>query len=64
MYLVINLTVTDMLVGGISSSNIFLPTRMGRKILNVRLTWKGDNIVSLVFYWFPLASLTNITVIS
>ena len=64
MYLVINLTVTDMLVGGISSPYIVFPTRIGCKILNVRLTWKGDNIVSFVFYWFPLASLTNITVIS
>ena len=65
MYLVINLTVADMLVGGISSncSNIIF-LRMGCKILNVRLTWEGDNIVSFIFYWFPLTSLTNITVIS
>ena len=65
MYLVINLTVADMLVGGISSncSNILF-LRMGCKILSVRLTWKGDNIVSFVFYWFLLTSLTNITVIS
>ena len=65
MYLVINLTVADMLVGGISSncSNILF-LRMGCKILNVRLTWEGDNIVSFVFYWFLLTSLTNITVIS
>ena len=65
MYLVINLTVADMLVGGISSncSNIIF-LRMGCKILSVRLTWEGDNIVSFIFYWFPLTSLTNITVIS
>ena len=65
VYLVINLTVADMLVGGISSncSNILF-LRMGCKILSVRLTWKGDNIVSFVFYWFLLTSLTNITVIS
>ena len=65
MYLVINLTVADMLVGGISSncSNILF-LRMGCKILNVRLTWEGANIVSFVFYWFVLTSLTNITVIS
>ena len=65
VYLVINLTVADMLVGGISSncSNILF-LRMGCKILNVRLTWEGDNIVSFVFYWFLLISLTNITVIS
>ena len=65
VYLVINLTVADMLVGGISSncSNILF-LRRGCKILNVRLPWEGDNIVSFIFYWFPLASLTNITVIS
>ena len=63
MYLFINLTVADMLFGGISSSNILFP-EMGCKILNVRLTWEGDNIVSFIFYWFLLTSLTNITVIS
>ena len=65
MYLVINLTVADMLVGGISSNcSIIFFLRRGCKILNVRLTWEGDNIVSFVFYWFLLTSLTNITVIS
>ena len=63
MYLVINLTVADMLVGGISSSNILFP-EMGCKILNVRLTREGKKIVWFLFYWFLLTSLTNITVIS
>ena len=64
MLLVINLTVADMLVGGIAGSNIRLIPIMGCKILNVRLTWEGDTIVSFVFSWFLLTSLTNITVIS
>ena len=63
MYLVINLTVADMLVGGISSSNILFP-EIGCKILNVRLTREGKEIVWFLFYWFLLTSLTNITVIS
>ena len=63
MYLVINLTVADMLVGGISSSNILFP-EIGCKILNVRLTRGGKEIVWFLFYWFLLTSLTNITVIS
>lgn len=64
MFLVINLTVADMLVGGIAGSNILRIRRMGCKILHVRLTWEGDTIVWFVFYWFLLTSLTNITVIS
>ena len=64
MLLVINLTVADMLFGGIAGSNILRIRRMGCKILNVRLTWEGDTIVSFVFSWFLLTSLTNITVIS
>ena len=63
VYLVINLTVADMLVGGISSSNILFP-EIGCKILNVRLTREGKEIVWFLFYWFLLTSLTNITVIS
>ena len=64
MLLVTNLTVADMLFGGIAGANIRLIPIMGCKILNVRLTWEGDTIVSFVFSWFLLTSLTNITVIS
>ena len=45
MYLVINLTVVDILVGR-------------------RLPREGNILVHSVFFWFPLTSLTNITVIS
>ena len=65
MYLVINLTIADMLVGGncIVYMLIF-NTRIGCKTVIVRLPVEGINIVQSVFFWFPLTSLTNITVIS
>ena len=65
MYLVINLTVADILVGGLSTSNLLLNmTHSGCKILIVRLPREGNILVGSVFFWFPLTSLTNITVIS
>ena len=65
MYLVINLTVVDILVGGLSTINLLLiNTRIGCKTVIVRLRWEGYMITWFIFYWFPLTSLTNITVIS
>ena len=66
MYLVINLTVVDILVGGISTINLLLiNTYIGCKTaVIVRLPWEGNIITFFIFYWFPLTSLTNITVIS
>ena len=67
MYLIINLTVADVLVGGIAGFNVRLfprIRRMGCKILHVRLTWEGNTILRFVFSWFLLTSLTNVTVIS
>ena len=65
MYLVINLTVVDILVGGLSTINLLLIiTHIGCKTVIVRLPVEGINIVESVFFWFPLTSLTNITVIS
>ena len=65
MYLVINLTVVDILVGGLSTINLLLIiTHIGCKTVIVRLPVEGINIVQSVFFWFPLTSLTNITVIS
>ena len=65
MYLVINLTVVDILVGGLSTINLLLIiTHIGCKTAIVRLPVEGINIVQSVFFWFPLTSLTNITVIS
>ena len=65
MYLVINLTTADMLVGALSTINLLLiNTRIGCKTVNVRLPWEGNMITWFLFYWFPLTSLTNIAVIS
>ena len=65
MYLVINLTVVDILVGGLSTINLLLIiTRIGCKTVIVRLSGEGNMITWFIFYWFPLTSLTNITVIS
>ena len=65
MYLVINLTVVDILVGGLCTVNLLLiDTRIGCKTVIVRLPREGNMITWFIFYWFPLTSLTNITVIS
>ena len=64
MYLVINLTTADMLVGGLSTIYLLIITDIGCKTVNVRLPWEGYMITWFLFYWFPLTSLTNITVIS
>ena len=64
MYLVINLTVVDILVGGLSTLYPFLNnTDIGCEIV-VGLPWEGHILVDFVSLWFPLTSLTNITVIS
>ena len=65
IYLVINLTVADILVGGLSTINLLLiNTHNGCKTGIVRLPWEGHMITWFIFYWFPLTSLTSITVIS
>ena len=65
MYLVINLTVVDGLVGGVSTINLLLiNTHNGCKTEIVRLPWEGQMITWFIFNWFPLTSLTSITVIS
>ena len=67
MYLVINLTVADILVGVISTLHLLrFPSKECKNAnsLNVRFNWDGRMITWFLFYWFPFASLTNITVIS
>ena len=65
MYLVINLTVVDILVGGLSTFHLLLiSTHIECKTLIVRLPREGNILMYFVFFWFPLSSLTNITVIS
>ena len=65
MYLVINLTVVDILVGGVSTLNLLLiNTYIGCKTVILRLPREGNILVHSVYLWFPLTSLTNIAVIS
>ena len=65
MYLVINLTVADMFVGGFSHFSRFVTllslcdvVQFPHLTLELRLT------TGFLFVWFPLTSLTNIAVIS
>ena len=67
MYLVINLTVAETLVGVISSLQFLRLLSNECKnaySVNVRSNWEGRIITLFLFTWFPLTSLTNITVIS
>ena len=65
MYLVINLTVVDILVGGLSTLCLLLNnTYIACKTVIVRLPLEGHILAYFVSFWFPLTSLTNITVIS
>ena len=65
MYLVINLIVTDIFVGGISSIFLFEILGYHCQIVTVDSnTAPEGNITSFVFRWFPLTSLTSIAVIS
>ena len=64
MYLVINLTVADMFVGGFSHFNLFRHLSYICKIVKMNLSRELKGIIKLLFFWFPLTSLTNIAVIS
>ena len=65
MYLVINLTVADNFVGGISSIFLFEILGYDCQIVTVGSnTAREGNITLFVFRWFPLTSLTSIAVIS
>ena len=65
MYLVINLTVVDILVGGFSMIGLllFLGTRCDSET-NTRSTSAMYITSVFVFYWLPMTSLTYIAVIS
>ena len=62
-YLVINLAVADMLSGGISPVNLFY--EVGRMCNFWRYNSKHwHKILAVLFFWFLVFSLTNMTVIS
>ncbi|CAH3192003.1 unnamed protein product [Porites evermanni] len=65
MYLVINLTVADMLVGGFSHFFLFQQFPLfSCVIVKVNLSQEMKGIILFLTIWFPLTSLTNIAVIS
>ena len=64
MYLVINLTVVDMLVGGFSHFFLFQHLSDACDIMKMNLSPERIVIVTFLHLWFPLTSLTNIAAIS
>ena len=64
MYLVINLTVADMFVGGFSHFFLFQDLSDACDIMKMNLSQELNVIINFLFSWFPLTSLTNIAVIS
>ena len=65
MYLVISLTVADMLVGGLSHFFLFVTLLYLCDIVQFpHLTLELTLTTGFLFVWFPLTSLTNIAVIS
>jgi len=66
MYLVINLAVADMLVGGISTVMVFFSTGDYCNIWKYNLTVFGfwDNFIFCMDLLFPLVSITNLAAIS
>ena len=64
MYLVISLTIADMFVGGFSHLHPFRLLSYTCDIVKMNLSPELKVIIYFLFSWFPLTSLTNITVIS
>ena len=65
MYLVINLTIADMFVGGFSHLHPFrLLSLYSCDIVKMNFSRELNVIINFLFPWFPLTSLTNIAVIS
>ena len=65
MYLVINLTIADMFVGGFSHLQPFRHlSLLSCDIVKMNLSQELNVIIRILFLWFPLTSLTNIAVIS
>ena len=64
-YLVINLAVIDMLVGGIAVHNLFYWTGIDCNLWKLySLEVSTDNFIGVLIALFPLGSLTNITIIA
>ena len=64
MYLVISLTVADMLVGVLSVGYVQFYLLQGCRLIKLNLSWKVGFSLSNFYLFFPFVSLTNIAVIS
>ena len=64
MYLVINLTIADMFVGGFSHFFQFQHLSVSCDTAKMNLSPELIVIILFLYLWFPLTSLTNIAVIS
>ena len=64
MYLVISLTVADMLVGVLFGGYVQFVLLWRCGLIKLNLSWKGFIPLSIFFNVFPLVSLTNIAVVS
>ena len=65
MYLVIDLTIVDIIVGGFSHFSLFVTLLYLCDIVQFpHLTLELTLTTGFLFVWFPLTSLTNIAVIS
>ena len=65
MYLVINLTIADMFVGGFSNFHLFQGLSLfSCDIVKMNSSLELKVIIKFLYFWFPLTSLTNIAVIS
>ena len=64
MYLVISLTVADMLVGVLSVGYVQFYLLQGCRLIKLNLSWKVGFSLSNFYFFFPFVSLTNIAVIS
>ena len=64
MYLVISLTVADMLVGVLSGGYVTFARLLGCRLIKVNLSQEVFSLLRTFPLFFPLVSLTNIAVIS
>ena len=64
MYLVISLTVADMLVGVLSGGYVQFYFLQRCRLIKLNLSWKVDFSLSGFHFFFPFVSLTNIAMIS
>ena len=64
MYLVINLTIADMFIGGFSHFALLGFLAYSCDMVKMNLSQELEAIIGFLYTWFPLTSLTNIAVIS